>query len=209
VRNTDWAYIDPQSGVAYQRSVDRSADGTTLAINELITTPRNHVLHTQVTFLDPSRRTYLTYHNAPPGGSVSAAISGTQLGIKSTAQQIDQALRNNQVALRGTATVGGQSTIKLSVPPPPELIKAGLPRQTTITLYVNARTCRPVQEVEKTPSHVHDPSRATNTSTSRWLPTTASTIALAQLHVPPGYRHVSGPLDEYWTNTKPLFFIGY
>jgi hypothetical protein len=38
VNTTDWVYIDPQSGVAYQRSVDSSADGTNLMTNALVTT---------------------------------------------------------------------------------------------------------------------------------------------------------------------------
>jgi hypothetical protein len=209
VRNTDWAYIDPRSGIAYQRSVDRSASGTTLAINELITTPINNVLHTQVTFLNPSRHTYFIDNTAPPGGSVSAAVSGTQFGIKSAADQIERALRNHDVAQRGTATVDGQSTIRLSVPPPPLLLKAGLPRGTTITLYVNSRTYRPVEEVEVSPANVHNPSAGGGTSTSRWLPTTAATIALAHLRIPPGYTPKTGPIQDYWSNTTPLFFIGY
>jgi hypothetical protein len=210
VHNTDRAYIDPRSGVAYQRSVDSSANGTTLSINELVTTPDNGVLHTRITFLDPLQHTYFTPRNisAPPGGSVASATSSTQLGIKSTARQIDQALSSNTVKQTGTATIDGQSTIKLSVAPAPQLVKAGLPRQTTITLYVNAQTYQPIKEVEVVPD-VHDPSAGRNTSTSTWLPTTAATIALTKLQIPVGYKQVSGPLSGYWTNKKPLFFIGY
>jgi hypothetical protein len=208
VHNTDWAYIAPQSGIAYQRSVDSSANGAALSINELVTTPIRGLLHTRVTFLNPSSSTYLITDDAPPGGTVAAATSGTRLGITSTARQIDQALSGNRVTQEGTATVDGQATIKLSVPPARQLVKAGLPRQTTITLYVNAHTYQPVQEVEVVPVG-HDPSARSNTSTSRWLPTTAATISLAKLQIPAGYKHVSGPLSGYWTNTKPLFFIGY
>ena len=208
VHNTDWAYIDPRSGVAYQRSVDRSANGTVVAIDELVTTPIRGVLHTRVTFLDPSRHTYLVDgDDAPPGGSVRSATSGTQLGIKSTARQISQALRGGTVTREGDATVDGQPTIKLSVPPAPRLVAAGLPRHTTITLYVNSRTYAPVQEVETAP-HVAGRS-AGDGSTSRWLPTTAGTIALTRARVPTRYTRRSGPLREFWTGAKPLFFIGY
>jgi hypothetical protein len=209
VRNSDWAYIDPRSGVAYQRSVDRSASGAVLSVNTLVTTPVDGVLHTQVRFLDPSSRTYFVTRHAPPGGTVAgAATAGTQLGIRSTARQIDQALSGGAVTQQGTATVDGQATIKLSVPPSPRLVGAGLPRQTTITLYVNAKTYQPVEQIENVPLG-HGTAAGGNTSVSRWLPTTPATTALTKSRIPAGFTPVSGPLTHFWTNRKPLFFIGY
>lgn len=206
VKNVDWAYIDPRTKVAYQRSVDISANGTVLSINKLVTTPVRNALHTRVTFLDPSRHAYQIVPNAPPSGTVTAATSDTELGIRSTAHQIDLALRSNRVAQRGTATVDGQAAIQLSVPPPDQLVKAGLPAQTTITLYVNARSYQPVEEVEVAP---RQDGSAGGTSISRWLPTTPGTIALAKVRIPAGYRRMTGPVAAFWTNAKPLFFIGY
>ena len=95
-----------------------------------------------------------------------------------------------------------------SAPPAPQRVKAGLPRQTTITLYVKAQSYQPVQEVEVVPIG-RDRSAGSNTSASRWLPTTAATVALTKPQIPAGYTRISGPLRDYWTNPKPLFFIGY
>lgn len=77
VSNVDWAYVDPRTRVAYQRSVDRSASGTVLSINKLVTTPAGDVLHTRVTFVDPSRHAYDVITDAPPAGTVTAAGSET------------------------------------------------------------------------------------------------------------------------------------
>ena len=206
IDNVDWAYIDPRTKVAYQRSVDRSATGSTLSINKLVTTPVGNVLHTQVTFLDPHRHAYTIVTNASPSGTVTAARSETELGIKSTAHQIDQALRSNRVAQHGTATIDRQTTIKLSVPPPASLVKSRLSAQTMITLYVNARSYQPVQEVDVVPPE-HNSSGGT--SISRWLPATRKTIKLAKVRIPADYRRITGPLTNFWTNAKPLFFIGY
>jgi hypothetical protein len=209
VHNSDWAYVDPRSGIAYQRSVDRAAGGAVLSINTLVTTPVNGVLHTKVRFLDPSSGTYFVTGHAPPGGTIAEArAAGTQLGIRSTARQIEQALKSGAVTQRGTATVDGKPTIKLLVPPSPALVSVGLPRDTTITLYVDEKTYLPVEQVDDVPVG-HDGSAGHNTSVSRWLPATPLNIALTRSRVPTGYRQVSGPITHFWTDSKPLFFIGY
>lgn len=97
-------------------------------------------------------------------------------------------------------------TIKLSVPPPAILVRAGLPARTTITLYVNAHSYEPVEEVEVSPGG-HGSSAGT--SISRWLPTTRRTVALARVRIPADYRRMTGPVTDFWNNAKPLFFIGY
>ncbi len=198
-KNVDWMYIDPQSGVAYQRSVDSSADGTDLQTNALVTTPTDGSLQTQVTSLDPSSSTYFTSDSAV-SQFVNSSVSGTQLGIRSTEEQIAQALGDGQVTQEGTATVDGQSTIELSVAPPSPSTSSQS-ADTTITLYVNSQTGQPVREV--------DGSAGNATTTLDWLPTTAASIALTQVQIPANYTQVSGPKTGYWTSSVPLIFLGY
>ena len=205
--NTDWMYIDPQSGAAYQRSVDTAADGTYLQTNALVTTPSGGSLHTQVTSLDPSSSTYFTSDNAV-SQLVNSSTSGTQLGIRSSEQQIEQALADGQVTQEGTATVDGQSTIELSVPPASQS-SSGQPADTSITLYVNSQTDQPVREVDVSPNNAGDPSAGNATTTLDWLPTTAANIALTKVQIPANYTQVSGPKTGYWTPRIPLTFLGY
>jgi hypothetical protein len=204
---TDWMYIDPQSGAAYQRSVDASADGTDLQINALVTTPTDGGLHTTVASLDPSAHTYFTSASAV-AQLVNSSTSGTQLGIRSTEQQIEQALADGQVTQEGTATIDGQSTIQLSVPAASQSA-IGQPADTTITLYVNTQTDQPVREVDVSPSNADDPSAGNATTTLDWLPTTAASIALTKVQIPANYAQVSGPKTGYWTQSVPLTFLGY
>jgi hypothetical protein len=207
VRNTDWAYVDPDTGIAHQRSVDRSAGGTELLADELVTTPVDGILHTVVTSLDPSTNTYFTTARAPgPAGRVSAATSATQLGIRSSAQQIARALREGQVTRVGSATIGGKATIELAVPVPAQSPR---PAGSTITLAVDARTDAPVQEVDTAPNDPGDPSAGTATATLRWLPATAANIALTRLTLPAGATRRTGPTSGYWSRRAPLFFMGY
>jgi hypothetical protein len=205
--NTDWMYIDPQSSVAYQRSVDTSADGTYLQTNALVTTPTDGGLHTEVTSLDPSSGTYFTSDSAI-SQLVNDSTSGTQLGIKSTEQQIEHALADGQVTQEGTATVDGQSTIELSVAPSAQSTSAQ-PADTTITLYVNSQTDQPVREVDISPNNAEDPSAGNATTTLDWLPTTSAKIALTKVQIPATYTRISGPKDGYWTPSVPLTFLGY
>jgi len=205
--NTDWMYIDPQSGVAYQRSVDTSADGAYLQTNALVTTPTDGSLHTQVTSLDPSSSTYFTSDSAV-SQLVNSSTSGTQLGIRSTERQIEQALADGQVTQEGTAIVDGQSTIKLSVPASSQPT-SGEPAHTTITLYVNTQTDQPVREVDVSLNNADDPSAGNATTTLDWLPTTAANIALTKVQIPAVYTQVSGPKTGYWTPRVPLTFLGY
>jgi hypothetical protein len=205
--NTDWMYIDPQSGAAYQRSVDTSADGTYSQTNALVTTPTDGSLRTEVTSLDPSSSTYFTSDSAV-SQLVNSSTSGTQLGIKSTEQQIEQALTDGQVTQEGTATVDGQSTIELSVPPAAQSTSAQ-PADTTITLYVNSQTDQPVREVDVSPNNAEDSSAGNATTTLDWLPTTSANIALTKVQIPANYTRVSGPKDGYWTPSVPLTFLGY
>jgi hypothetical protein len=205
--NTDWMYIDPQSGAAYQRSVDSSADGTYLQTNALVTAPTDGSLHTRVTSLDPSSHTYFTSDSAV-SQLVNSSTSATQLGIRSTEQQIEQALADGRVTQEGTAIVDGQSTIELSVPPASQST-SGQPAHSTITLYVNSQTDQPVREVDVSPNNADDPSAGNATTTLDWLPTTAASIALTKVQIPANYTQVSGPKTGYWTPSVPLTFLGY
>jgi hypothetical protein len=165
-------------------------------------------LHTEVTSLDPSSSTYFTSDSAV-SQLVNSSTSGTQMGIRSTEQQIEQALADGQVTQEGTATVDGQSTIELSVPPASSQSTSGQPADTTITLYVNTQTDQPVREVDVSPNNAEDFSAGNATSTLDWLPTTAANIALTEVQIPANYTRVSGPKDGYWTPRVPLTFVGY
>jgi hypothetical protein len=174
VTATSWGYTDPQSGVQYESSAMVSATGTNIYDQFMVGTPIDNGARWQSTNLDPVQHLYAVTSSAgSPGPTVAEDI-----------QQIRQELDNGQATSDGPATIDGQPTIKLTMPPQ----EGGW----TVTLYVNSQTYAPVQSFAEAPTNAQDPSAGTGTTTEKWLPATAANIANAQLgQIPADYTQVS------------------
>jgi hypothetical protein len=170
-----WSYTDPQSGVYYSSTDMISPSGTHIYEQFVVATPINDGIRYQYTNLDPVQHLYAISSNVGP--------NDPPLDAAADAQQIKQELDSGKATEDGTATIGGQPTIKLTFPEA---------QGSTSTLYVDSKTYQPVQSLSVAPANPQDPSAGTDTTTENWLPATAANIANAQLaQIPAGYTQVS------------------
>lgn len=152
-----------------------SPTGTHIYEQFVVATPIDNGVRYQYTNLDPVQHLYAVSSNVGPNDMPPGAADD--------ARQIKHELDSGKATEDGTATVNGQSTIKLTFPEA---------QGWTSTLYVDSRTYRPVQSFSIEPPNPQNPSAGNDTTTENWLPATAANIAEAQLaQIPAGYTQVS------------------
>jgi hypothetical protein len=174
VTATTWEYRDPSSGIDYTSSVMASPSGADIYEQFIVGTPTGGAASWESTNLDPAQHLYAVTNSVGPQGPTLA----------DDIRQIRQELDSGQATTDGTATVDGQQTIKLAMPPQ----MGGW----TSTLYVNAQTYAPVESSAEAPVDAHNGSAGSDTTTETWLPATAGNIAKARLaQIPTGYTEVS------------------
>lgn len=205
---TDWMYIDPSSGVQYQRDI--SPGGVNGSEIGLVARPVDGYLHFATLTVDETDHTYSESESvasaplpsegrssegssssflrlggaATTGASPSTESEGadaTSAGITSpatSAQAIRQALANGDVTEEGTTTIDGAPAIELVI----RWQNGG-----STTLFVDSQSYRVLREVIS-----GQPSSAADTiATENWFPATAANIANAQLTAPAGYTQES------------------
>jgi hypothetical protein len=171
-RSREWVYTDPHSGVRYDRAKYFNAHGT---YNYGYWNRGRHVGHGRVRNvaleLHPLQKTY-----GVQSGTSSARTSST-VGVPSTARDIVKALRRGRVRLDGETTLAGRRVRRLAL--------AGSQGRGQRTLYVDAATYRPVEEVIHLKPRGHP-----ITDRIFLLPATPANIALARDRPDlDGYRH--------------------
>jgi hypothetical protein len=172
--NPVWSYTDPQTGDYYSSSRLISPSGTDVYEQYIVGTQDGNQMKYQSTNLDPVQQEYAVQTSVGPADSDNPAAD---------AQQIKSELARGKATQDGTATIDGQSTIKLTLPN-----TAGY----TDTLYVNSQTFEPVESTGEMVINPNDGADGTNTVTEKWLPATAANIANAKLaQLPTGYTEVS------------------
>lgn len=207
----DWMYVDPTTGVQYQRDIYPAASGTPGSETAIVATPVNGYLHFDIVNVDNADHIWTQSESV-----ASAPIpTGVQVGgiadlLGNTPQQIRQALANADVTQTGTTTVDGTAAIELSFPDsgtvighansqgnesPPEIVttptSGDAAAASTATLYIDSQTYQPLSEVTTTTTS----GGGTATATQNWLSATPANIALSKLTVPSGYTQEtpSGP----------------
>jgi hypothetical protein len=205
----DWMYVDPTTGVQYQRDIYPPASATAGSVTGIVATPVNGYLHFDIVNVDNADHTWTQSESV-----ASAPIpTGVEVGgiadlLGGTPQQIEHALANLDVTQTGTTTVNGTAAIELSFPDsgtvtghansqanqnPPEAATSPISGDTaatsTATLYIDSQTYQPLTEVWTTPTS--DGGTATNTQ--NWLPATPANIALTKLTVPSDYTREAPP----------------
>ena len=172
--NPVWSYTDPQTGDYYSSSRLVSPSGTDVYEQYIVGTPDGNQMKYQSTNLDPVQQQYAVQTSVGPVNSDNPAAD---------ARQIKSELASGKATQDGTATIDGQSTIKLTLPK-----TAGY----TDTLYVNAQTYEPVESTGEMVINPNDGADGTNTMTEKWLPATAANTANAKLAgLPSGFTEVS------------------
>ena len=172
--NPVWSYTDPQTGDYYSSSQLISPSGTDVYEQYIVGTPDGNQMKYQSTNLNPVQQEYAVQTSVGPVDSDSPAAD---------AQQIKSELASGKATQDGTATIDGQSTIKLTLPN-----TAGY----TDTLYVNSQTFEPVESTGEMVINPNDGADGTNTVTEKWLPATAANIANATLaQLPSRFTEVS------------------
>jgi hypothetical protein len=176
VTATGWWYTDAQSGVAYSSSTMATPSGTDIYEQFVVGTPTGTGMRYQYTNLDPVQQLYAV------SGSVGPKDPDAD-NINADVRQIEKELDSGQATANGTATIDGQTTIRLIFP---------VAQGSTSTLYVNSQTYQPVQGLSASPADAQNPSAGTDTTTENWLAATAANIANAQLaQIPADYTQVS------------------
>ena len=172
--NPVWSYTDPQTGDYYSSSQLILPSGTDVYEQYIVGTPDGGQMRYVSTDLDPVEQEYAVQTSVGPVDADNPTAD---------AQQIKSELANGKATQDGTATINGQSTIKLTLPN-----IAGY----TDTLYVNCKTFDPVESTGEMVINPSDGADGTNTVTEKWLAATAANIADAKLaQLPSGDTKVS------------------
>jgi hypothetical protein len=172
--NPVWSYTDPQTGDYYSSSQLISSNGTDVYEQYIVGAPDGNQMSYQSTNLDPVQREYAVQTSVGPVDSDNPAAD---------AEQIKSELASGKATQDGTATIDGQSTIKLTLPN-----EAGY----TDTLYVNSQTYEPVESTGEMVINPNGGADGTNTVSEKWLPATAANIVNAKLaQLPSGFNEVS------------------
>ncbi|MGH2873607.1 MAG: hypothetical protein ACRDL5_14245, partial [Solirubrobacteraceae bacterium] len=194
-REQDWMYVDPSTGVQYQRDIYPHASASSGSVIGIIATPVNGYLHFNILTVDHTDRTW-SESKSVASAPIPTGVTTGSIATDDTPQELRQALADAGVTQMGTTTVNGTTAIALSFPASgsvtvhtdsqshrPPFKRPTTPSShdrtatATVTLYVDSQSYQPLREVTATPTA----GGVTETSMQNWLPATPANIALTKL----------------------------